>query len=80
MSTNLIPGIVRFFYRNRILTPKQGADTPLWCATSDEVSGESGNYYARREARTPSPVALDDDLAGELWRMSEIWCGVAPQR
>lgn len=79
VRTNLIPGIVRFFYRNRILSPEQGADTPLWCATSDDVADVSGYYYARRERRTPSPVALDDDLARELWRRSEIWCRVAPQ-
>jgi NAD(P)-dependent dehydrogenase (short-subunit alcohol dehydrogenase family) len=80
VSTNLIPGVVRFFYRNRILTPEQGADTPLWCATSDDVADESGNYYAKRETRTPSPVALDDELADELWRRSELWCGVTPQQ
>ena len=80
VSTNLIPGVVRFFYRNRILTPEQGADTALWCATSDDVADESGNYYAKRETRTPSPVALDYDLADELWRRSELWCGVTPQQ
>jgi len=79
VSTKLIPGVARFFYRNRILTPEQGADTPLWCATSEDVADESGNYYAKRETRSPSPVALDDDLARELWRRSELWCGVAPQ-
>ena len=79
VNTKLIPGIVRVFYRSQMLTPSQGADTPLWCATSDDVADESGNYYAKRKARTPSPVALDDDLAAELWRRSELWCGVAPQ-
>lgn len=79
VDTKLIPGVVRFFYKKRILSPEQGADTPLWCATSDDVSDESGNYYSKRKVRTPSSAALDDDLARELWKRSEIWCGVAPQ-
>ncbi len=32
-------------------TPEQGADTPLWLATSVEVEGLSGHYYERREKR-----------------------------
>ena len=77
-DTPLIPGFMKPFLRNRLLTPAQGADTPLWCATSKEVAAESGMYYARRKATEPSEAARDDDLALELWRRSEEWCGLAP--
>jgi NAD(P)-dependent dehydrogenase (short-subunit alcohol dehydrogenase family) len=76
--TKIIPAYVRPFMRRRLLTPEQGADTVVWCATSEEVSGQSGLYYAKRRARTPSEPAQDEDLARDLWRQSEIWCGVAP--
>jgi dehydrogenase/reductase SDR family protein 13 len=59
--------------RANMLTPELGADTVLWCATSDEVA-ESGHYYERRSLATPSPAARDDDLAGELWERSVAWC------
>lgn len=77
-DTGIIPGYAKPFMRRRLLTPAQGAETVLWCATSDEVADESGLYYARRRARTPSEVARDEVLARDLWRRSEIWCDVAP--
>jgi retinol dehydrogenase 12 len=73
VDTPLIPGWVKPFVRKSLITPAQGADTVLWCATSTEVSGESGLYYQRRHAGTPSPAALDDGLARELWERSETW-------
>ena len=32
-------------------TPEQGADTPVWLATSGEVENQTGHYYERREKR-----------------------------
>lgn len=32
-------------------TPEQGADTPVWLATSDEVEDQTGHYYEHREKR-----------------------------
>jgi NAD(P)-dependent dehydrogenase (short-subunit alcohol dehydrogenase family) len=78
-STNIIPWYVRPFMRRRLLTPKQGAETVIWCASSDEVVEDSGLYYSHKTARPPSMTAQDDDLARELWERSEQWCGVAPQ-
>lgn len=78
-NTNIIPGYARPFMRRRLLTPDQASDTVVWCATADEVGSDSGLYYARRTVRTPSEPAQDEDLARELWRRSEVWCGVAPQ-
>lgn len=77
-DTNIIPSIARPFIRGRLLNAEQAADTVIWCALSEDVSEESGQYYARREAIAPSAPALDDDLADELWSRSEQWCGMAP--
>ncbi|MBE0646449.1 MAG: SDR family NAD(P)-dependent oxidoreductase [Bacteroidales bacterium] len=32
-------------------TPEQGADTPVWLATSTEAEGKSGHYFEHREKR-----------------------------
>jgi len=32
-------------------TPEQGADTPVWLATSGEVEDQTGHYYEHREKR-----------------------------
>lgn len=74
VDTPLIPRWVRFFTES-ILTPEQGANTVVWCATSEEVAGASGLYYQQRAIGVPSLVARDDSLARELWERSEKWCG-----
>jgi NAD(P)-dependent dehydrogenase (short-subunit alcohol dehydrogenase family) len=78
-DTGIFPGWVRPLIRHRLFTPEQGAETIIWCATSPHVTDESGEYYRNMESRPPSETARDDDLARELWRRSELWCGVAPQ-
>jgi NAD(P)-dependent dehydrogenase (short-subunit alcohol dehydrogenase family) len=73
VRTRIIPAPVRFL-TSGMLTPEEGADTAIWCATSDEVADESGHYYQQR-ARLPASVAgSDDDLARALWDRSERWC------
>ncbi len=75
VDTPLIPWPIRAVMGRSLLRPEQGADTVVWCATSDEVADQSGQYYQRRAIALPSPVAQDDDLARELWERSEKWCG-----
>jgi len=76
VDTGIFPAIARPFFRNR-LTPEEGAETSVWCATAEELADESGNYYSRRAPREPSPAARDDGLATELWARSSEWCGLA---
>ncbi|MCI0679538.1 MAG: SDR family oxidoreductase [Actinobacteria bacterium] len=79
VDTALFPALVRPLVRRAGLTPEQGADTIVWCATEDSLGGLSGRYYARRTEQEPSAVARDDSLGAELWVRSEEWCGVEPQ-
>jgi retinol dehydrogenase 12 len=74
VRTPLIPAPLRALSGSSMLTPEQGADTVLWCATSGEVAAESGHYYQQRSRVIPSVQAQDDDLARELWEKSEQWC------
>jgi NAD(P)-dependent dehydrogenase (short-subunit alcohol dehydrogenase family) len=69
VRTRIIPRPIRALTSN-MLTPEQGADTVLWCATSEEVAAESGHYYQHRTRLPPSQIAQDDDLARELWDRS----------
>jgi NAD(P)-dependent dehydrogenase (short-subunit alcohol dehydrogenase family) len=75
VRTRLIPGPIRVLSAPSMVSPEQGADTVLWCATSEDVASESGQYYQRRTRLPPSAQAQDDDLARELWERSEEWCG-----
>lgn len=76
VNTNIIPTWLYPFVRNSLLTPEDGARTTLFCATSASVAEESGGYYANSAPATPSDLALDDALAGQLWDLSEQWCEV----
>jgi retinol dehydrogenase 12 len=75
VRTRLIPGPLRALSTSSMLSPEQGADTVLWCATSDDVAAETGHYYQQRSRLPPSAKAQDDDLARELWERSDEWCG-----
>ncbi len=75
VRTKLIPGPIRALSASSMVSPEQGADTVLWCATSEDVASESGQYYQQRTRLPPSAQAQDDDLARELWERSDEWCG-----
>jgi NAD(P)-dependent dehydrogenase (short-subunit alcohol dehydrogenase family) len=57
-------------------SPEQGADTVVWLASSPEVEGRTGRYYARRRARRSSRRSYDTELARRLWRASEELTGL----
>lgn len=59
-----------------LLTPAQGADTPLWLATSPDVAGQSGGYYARRQRVEPTDAAQDVRAAARLWAVSAAMVGL----
>lgn len=83
----LHPGVVRtnfgrestnFFFSTIIklmgffmISPDQGAETSLYLATSPEVAGVTGKYFADKKAKSPNPIALDTAVAQQLWQVSE---------
>jgi NAD(P)-dependent dehydrogenase (short-subunit alcohol dehydrogenase family) len=54
--------------------PEEGAQTPVYCATSPDVAGESGRYYENAKPKRAGR-AVTPDLAGELWERSTAWVG-----
>src|SRR5580704_12802981 len=63
-----------------MLSPRRGARTVVYLATSPEVAGASGGYYVKSQRREPSPAARDDALARRLWQLSEELTGLTPAR
>jgi retinol dehydrogenase 12 len=66
-------GLAKLFMKSN----QEGARTSVHCASSPEVAGDSGLYYAESRPKKPSKLAQDPDLAAELWRRSEEWCGLS---
>lgn len=55
-----------------LLTPEQGAQTSIYCATTPELTG--GNYYERCALGELNPEARDLDTTLKLWQETEAWC------
>jgi NAD(P)-dependent dehydrogenase (short-subunit alcohol dehydrogenase family) len=57
-------------------TPEQGADTVIWLASSPDVEGLSGRYYANRKPLEPKKIANDPEARRRLWEESERLTGL----
>jgi NAD(P)-dependent dehydrogenase (short-subunit alcohol dehydrogenase family) len=57
------------------ISPEKGAQTSLYLASSPEVEGVTGRYFARSKEKTPSRAAQDDVAAARLWELSEKLVG-----
>ena len=52
-------------------SPKGGAKTTVYLASSPDVAGATGGYYVRRKPHRASKKARDVDAARRLWEESE---------
>jgi NAD(P)-dependent dehydrogenase (short-subunit alcohol dehydrogenase family) len=74
ISTELardFPAPIRLIARWFFKSPKQGARTSLYLATSPETAEISGRYFADAREKKPGAAALDDRLAERLWVETE---------
>jgi NAD(P)-dependent dehydrogenase (short-subunit alcohol dehydrogenase family) len=58
-----------------LVSPKKGADTAIYLATSSKVAEISGKYFVNRKPVSPSELADDHDTAARLWKISEELTG-----
>ncbi|CAN5911888.1 SDR family oxidoreductase [soil metagenome] len=65
-------GLVNLFSKSAA----KGAETSIYLASSPEVTAVTGLYFKNKKKRSPSPRALDDQAASQLWRLSEQYVGV----
>jgi NAD(P)-dependent dehydrogenase (short-subunit alcohol dehydrogenase family) len=63
-----------------MLSPRRGAATIVYLATSPQVAGATGGYYVKSQRREPAPAARDDATARRLWQLSEELTGLTPAR
>jgi NAD(P)-dependent dehydrogenase (short-subunit alcohol dehydrogenase family) len=58
------------------LSPKQGARTSVYLASSPEVEGVTGKYFAKCKEKQPKAQALDAAGAARLWSASDDMVGL----
>jgi NAD(P)-dependent dehydrogenase (short-subunit alcohol dehydrogenase family) len=59
------------------LTPEEGAKTSIYLATSPEVEGVSGKYFAKCKEKRSNRESYDRDVQRRLWEVSEKLVGGA---
>jgi NAD(P)-dependent dehydrogenase (short-subunit alcohol dehydrogenase family) len=52
-------------------SPREGAQTSLYLATSSEVAGVTGLYFVDMKPQKSAAVSYDKDMQDRLWRISE---------
>lgn len=62
----LVP-VARLF----MISPEAGARTQIWLASSPELAGVSGKYFAKQREKRPTRAALDEKSQQRLWEVSE---------
>ncbi|HJY46634.1 MAG TPA: SDR family NAD(P)-dependent oxidoreductase [Propionibacteriaceae bacterium] len=62
--------LLRALTRPMQSSPERGAATAVYLATSDEVTGVTGGYYANGHPMELSGLAKNDQLARKLWSVS----------
>ncbi|WP_448003412.1 SDR family oxidoreductase [Agromyces bauzanensis] len=62
----MMSGLARLFMKS----PARGAETPIYLASSPDVDGVSGRYFANREAKDSNRVSYDTEAAARLWQAS----------
>jgi NAD(P)-dependent dehydrogenase (short-subunit alcohol dehydrogenase family) len=68
---NKIP--VRPFYllmRPFVKSPREGAETSVYLASSPDVEGISSGYFDRRKQKSSSRVSYDEEAQEQLWKES----------
>jgi NAD(P)-dependent dehydrogenase (short-subunit alcohol dehydrogenase family) len=81
VGTNLFRGLPKFLQaaiRLVTLSPESGAKTSIYLASSPEVEGITGKYFARRRQQESSAASHNIGAAKSLWTLSEELTGMIP--
>jgi NAD(P)-dependent dehydrogenase (short-subunit alcohol dehydrogenase family) len=58
-------------------SPKSGAATTIYLATSDEVTSMNGQYFKNQKVAEAADIAHNDELTSRLWKRSEELTGLS---
>jgi NAD(P)-dependent dehydrogenase (short-subunit alcohol dehydrogenase family) len=71
-----LPRPVFWFMRPFMTTPRKGAETTIYLATSDEAANFRGEYFVDSKPKKPNKEALRKDIADRLWEISADYVGL----
>jgi len=83
VATNIWPADAPLIFRMIMavakpfmLTPKRGAETSFYLATSPEVATVSGQYFIKSKRAESSPLSRDPKVIADIWQWTEKTVGV----
>src|SRR2546426_45516 len=59
-------------------TPAQGAKTSIYLASSPDMHGVSGQFFANGKPKNANKIAYDADMTAKLWNVSADLVGMTP--
>jgi NAD(P)-dependent dehydrogenase (short-subunit alcohol dehydrogenase family) len=59
-----------------MLSPKRGAETSLYLASSPEVANVTGQYFLKSRIASPSQHSRDPKVVAEVWQWTEKTIGI----
>jgi len=65
-----------YIAKRQLLTPKQGAETVIYLASSEDVKNVTGKFFYEKKEKRSSDESYDLNKAKGLWELSEQLCGV----
>lgn len=72
-----VPPPFRWVIKRFMITPEEGAEASLKCATDPALAQDTGRYYdVGGHEKRPSKLADDGELAKTLWQKSAEWTGL----
>ena len=67
---------IRLALGHQMITPREGAQTSLYLATSPEVAGVTGQYFDNKAAVRSSDASYDVAAQRRLWEISAAMTGI----
>ena len=58
------------------ISPKKGAETSVYLASSSEVTNVTGKCFAKKKETTTCQASYDENLQKQLWNRTEIMLGL----
>ncbi len=71
-----MPPFFRKIFGLIMIPAKKGAETTVYLATSPEVEGVSGKYFAKKKEAKTTRHAQSMEAAEQLWQLSKEYCGL----
>jgi NAD(P)-dependent dehydrogenase (short-subunit alcohol dehydrogenase family) len=75
-SGSLISSIMFGLVRPIQVSPRKGAETSVYVATSDELEGVTGKCFAKLKEKPPSKISNDREIQRRLWDLTVDLLGV----